>query len=124
MRSSRARWRVIRVAAGVMLAAGALVVVLSRVDRAALWAACRQADAGWVLAALGSVLVTLLLVTARWSVLLGAGRPRLRALWDAVVIGQAVNILFSAPLRRRRPCGRDGGGARPERGRSDGGRRR
>jgi uncharacterized protein (TIRG00374 family) len=97
MTMSRARWRAVRIFAGGALAAAALAAILVRVDRAELWAACRQADAAWLLAGLGSVLLTLVLVTVRWKLLLGSARAPLRPLWDAVVIGQAVNIIF--PLR-------------------------
>jgi uncharacterized protein (TIRG00374 family) len=38
-----------------------------------------------------------MLVTLRWKLLLGPGPSALRPVWDAVVIGQAINIVF--PLR-------------------------
>jgi uncharacterized membrane protein YbhN (UPF0104 family) len=95
--TSRAGWRALRLLGGVALAAAALWTVFIKVDRAALWTAGRQAEARWVLAGLGSVLLTLVLVTVRWKLLLGPGPSSLRALLDAVVIGQAVNIVF--PLR-------------------------
>jgi uncharacterized protein (TIRG00374 family) len=95
--TARAGWRALRLLGGVALATTACWVVLVNIDRAALWAACRQAQVPWVLAGLAVVLLTLLLVTVRWKLLLGPGRSTLRALLDAVVIGQAVNIVF--PLR-------------------------
>ena len=100
MNSRRARWRVARIVIGTLLAAAALYVSFLSVDRAQLWAAFGRANPQWLGAGLGSVMVTLSLVTWRWRWLVGeepGGTPRWRPLWDSVVIGQAVNIVF--PLR-------------------------
>jgi uncharacterized protein (TIRG00374 family) len=95
--TSRSRWRALRAAGSIVLAAAALYAILVKVDPTTLWAACRQVDGLWGLAGLASVLLTLALVTTRWRLLLGSGRAPVRLLWDAVVIGQAANILL--PLR-------------------------
>jgi uncharacterized protein (TIRG00374 family) len=93
------RWRLVRYAGGCLLAAVALYACFARTDWAQVVAACRIAQSFWVVVALGSVMLTLALVTERWSMLLGRdrARPSWGALWDAVVVGQAVNIVF--PLR-------------------------
>ena len=123
--SPGARWRVVRILAGAVLAAAALYLLFASVSGAELRQAIGQARAAWVMAALGTTLLTLGVVTVRWGVLLkipgpipgpdrlrqGYGEsaeasasaeglgPRLSfgGRWNAVVIGQAVNIVF--PLR-------------------------
>ena len=88
----------LRYAAGAFLAVAALYVSFRHVDHAAVRAAMHAASLQWTIAALVSTLATLVLVTVRWGVLLGLhARRHWTGLWSAVVIGQAVNIVF--PLR-------------------------
>ena len=67
---------------------------------AALVMAIRQAEPWWTTAALASIGLSLALVTVRWRVLFGlrnGGAPRLGVLFQAQVVGQAVNIAL--PIR-------------------------
>ena len=103
------RWRAARYAIGALCAVGALYAVAVNVDWTAVLDAFRRADPLWIAAAVAAVLLTLALGTLRWGLLVGAGPfagrhidvgrrgARWRVLWDAVVLGQAVNILV--PLR-------------------------
>lgn len=66
----------------------------------ALMGAVRQADPWWTSAALASIGLSLALVTLRWRVLFGhpdGGAPRLGPLFNALVLGQAINIAL--PIR-------------------------
>lgn len=85
------------VAAG--LAAAALYACTLGVNWGVVLDAFRGAYVPWVGVAVVSVLLTLALATSRWGLFVagGSGRKRWRVLWDAVVLGQAVNIV--APLR-------------------------
>ncbi len=98
MDAPRVRWRMVRFACGGGFAALALYACFAHTPWTQLIAAFRIARVLWIVVALGSVLLTLVLVTERWSRLIG-DTPTLRwsALWNAVVVGQAVNIVF--PLR-------------------------
>lgn len=95
-------WRLARIVGGLLLAVAALYALVVNIDGSALWSALIQADLLWLAVAVVSVLLTLSLVTSRWGVLIADGRMTTRSagtsrfcqLWDAVVIGQAVNILF------------------------------
>jgi uncharacterized protein (TIRG00374 family) len=93
------RTRALRYLVGAILGAAALYACFARIEWQQFKASFQTARASWVAAAVLSVLVTLALVTVRWALLLDArGSPRSwRALWHAVVVGQAVNIVF--PLR-------------------------
>jgi uncharacterized protein (TIRG00374 family) len=88
------------------------VVVGSLIGLVALWLAFRgesldalagaigQADSWWTIAALVSIAVSLGCVTLRWRVLFGrpqAGAPKPGLLFNALVLGQAVNIAL--PIR-------------------------
>jgi uncharacterized protein (TIRG00374 family) len=93
-----------RLAAGVVVALLALYAGVYHVAWGEVLGAFRGVSAAWGVAAVASVLLTLALVTLRWDRLMGpvGSRPpisgaRVRTLWDAVVVGQAVNILM--PLR-------------------------
>jgi exopolysaccharide biosynthesis polyprenyl glycosylphosphotransferase len=101
--SSVARGRALRIAASAAVAAIALYFLAANLRWAELRAAFSTAHPEWVLAAIGTTILTVALVTVRWRSLLGrtadrtSDRVSWRSLWDAVVIGQAVNILL--PLR-------------------------
>jgi uncharacterized protein (TIRG00374 family) len=99
-----------RYLAGAALAVAAVYACVTQVDWPQFASAFRTAHLSWLVAAFVSVFLTLGLVTIRWGVLVnGDGRtevrpyvrrtpaPRWRPLWDAVVVGQAVNIVV--PLR-------------------------
>ena len=88
-----------RYCGGCLLAATGLYACFVRVDWPQFVAAFRLARPFWIIVGLGSVMLTVTLVTERWSMLLGREPPApdWRALWNAVVLGQAVNIVF--PLR-------------------------
>lgn len=92
-------WRAVRLSGGVVLGAAAAYAAAFMVDWTAVASASHQARPRWVAAALISVLVTVSLVTLRWRMLLGPadGETRWRVMWNSIVVGQAVNILF--PLR-------------------------
>jgi len=91
----------------VLCAAAATYVCVASVEWPDVVAAFGGASRPSTIVAIVSVLLTLGLVTLRWSRLVGeappsgrgAGQPmaRWRVLWDAVVLGQAVNIIV--PLR-------------------------
>jgi uncharacterized protein (TIRG00374 family) len=96
-------------AVGLVAAIIAIYSVTANVDWPGVSSAFRRAGLVWTVVATASVLLTLALVTIRWSILVGAGpsrddgpatiRPsaRWRTLWHSVVLGQAVNIVV--PLR-------------------------
>ena len=98
-----------RYAIGALCAIGALYASAVNVEWSQVLDAFRRASLPWTAAAVASVLLTLALVTLRWSMLVGASPAnrngfknerhgaRWRVLWDSVVLGQAVNILM--PLR-------------------------
>jgi len=91
--------RALRHLIGAGVAAAALYASTASLNWTTVIDAFRGASTLWVAVAVVSVLLTLVLVTARWSVLAGnqAVIGRWRVLWNAVVLGQAVNIV--APLR-------------------------
>jgi len=95
----RRNWQSVRYAIGALCAVGALYASALNVQWAQVLEAFRGASLPWTAAGVASVLVTLALVTLRWSLLVDSGLEtrRWRVLWDAVVLGQAVNILV--PLR-------------------------
>ena len=88
----------LRYALGALLAVVALWASLRHVNHDAIRDAMHAASLPWTLAALAATLTTLVIVTWRWGLLLGLGATRhWGRLWHAVVVGQAVNIVF--PLR-------------------------
>jgi uncharacterized protein (TIRG00374 family) len=91
----------VRYAIGAVLAGAALYASFRGVDGRAVLAAMREADWPLLVAAVGTVIATISFVTWRWAIMLraslGSAPVRWRSLWDAVVMGQAVNIVF--PLR-------------------------
>ena len=109
--ADRPQWRAARYAIGALVAFGALYASLSNLSWPEILDAFSRVSVAWTVAAILSVLVSLALVTVRWGLLLGAwswdpalagfnARPASRhwgALWDSVVVGQAVNIVI--PLR-------------------------
>ena len=98
-RAPSATWRTVRYVAGAILGAAAFYVCFATTQWPQFIASFRTAHVEWVVAAVISVLLTLALVTARWALLVDANASARswRALWDSVVVGQAVNIVF--PLR-------------------------
>ena len=94
----RTPWRAARYAAGALCVGGALYASAVEVVWTQVFNAFLHAHLPWTAAAIASVLVTLALVTFRWGVFVNQPhRARWSALWDSVVLGQAVNILM--PLR-------------------------
>ncbi len=101
--------RALRLIVGALVALAAVFAFAGNVEWSLVFAAVGSARPMWTVAAIASVLLTLSLVTLRWGRLLdrepssaptvgiACGRARSRVLWDAVVLGQAVNILV--PLR-------------------------
>lgn len=90
--------RGIRYTIGAALAVAALLASLRGVSHDAVREAIHSARTDWTLASLAATLLTLAFVTWRWGVLLGLdARAHWSRLWNAVLIGQAVNIVF--PLR-------------------------
>lgn len=109
-RPGKAWWRgrPARYTAGALCALAALYASAINVDWRQVFEAFGRASLPWTVGAIVSVPMTLSLVTLRWGRLVGdvaargesAGSvrwSRSRVLWDAVVLGQAVNILV--PLR-------------------------
>lgn len=93
------RWRVARYVGGACFAAVATYLSVTGIDWPRFLVSFQTASIPWVLAAILSVLLTISFVTARWALLLDTPlsvRSWCR-LWEGVVVGQAVNILF--PLR-------------------------
>jgi uncharacterized protein (TIRG00374 family) len=89
-----------RYLAGAALAVAAVYACVTQVDWPQFGSAFHTANLFWLWAAFVSVFLTLGLVTIRWGLLVSgepSTRPRWRPLWDAVVVGQAVNIVV--PLR-------------------------
>lgn len=90
--------RYVRYAIGAVLAAIALYASFRQVDHEAVRDAMHTASLSWTMAAVLSTLVSLTIVTWRSALLLDVpAAPNWGRLWNAVVIGQAVNIMF--PLR-------------------------
>lgn len=89
----------LRQALGAIAGIAILGALAAGVEWSELVAAVRHVSAPWLAAAAISVVATLWLVVARWGLLVGPGastRPW-RIWWDAVVVGQALNVLL--PLR-------------------------
>ncbi len=103
------RWRATRYAVGWLCAIAVVYAAAVNLDWPEVVDAFARASPAGILVAILSVLLTLCLVTFRWGVLVGGEAPvadltgsmlssaRWRALWDAVILGQAVNIIV--PLR-------------------------
>lgn len=88
-----------RLAVGAVLGLAALWLAFRDVEFEAVWAALRQVNTGWLALAQASVLLTLLLQTARWRLLFYPDHRQRGwlALFGAIVVGQMLNIL--APVR-------------------------
>jgi len=84
---------------GFALAVAAIYACAISVDVESVMQAFAGARLQLVIVAVASVIVTLALVTLRWGLLLQDHElpSRWRVLWDAVIVGQAVNIVV--PLR-------------------------
>ena len=103
------RWRTARYAVSWLCAIAVVYAAADSLDWPQVFDAFERVSLAGTLVAIPSVLLTLFLVTIRWGVLVGSEAPvagskgsmrssaRWRALWNAVVFGQAVNILV--PLR-------------------------
>jgi uncharacterized protein (TIRG00374 family) len=89
-----------RVIIGSVVGLVALWLAFRGESPAALLAAVERADSAWTVAAVVSVLLTLMAVALRWRALFGRADgkpPRLVPLFDALVLGQAINIVL--PIR-------------------------
>lgn len=92
--ASRRPWRTIVIS---LLTAGLLALFLRNIDFADAWAATRSAHPAWILAAIGASLVTYLIRSWRWQVLLAPiGTVGFRTSFRATVIGFAANLLLPA----------------------------
>ena len=93
------RANALRYTLGALLSVAALYACFRQLPIDQLSAALRLARPGSVATAVGSVFLTLSLVTARWGLLVAPSQiaSRWRSLWHSVILGQAVNILV--PLR-------------------------
>lgn len=99
MRATRRQWWMgVRFAIGLGVGLVALYLLLRDVDRGALWGALRAARPLWLLAALAMLLTNILAKSLRWRRLLATpGRGiALRALMEALLVGQLVNSLLPA----------------------------
>ena len=85
---------------GAALGALALWLAFRDVEAAEVWAALRQVNYAWVGVAQVSVLLTLILQTARWRLLFYPDHARRGwlALFGAIVVGQMSNILLPVRL--------------------------
>jgi len=88
-----------RVVIGSIVGLIALWLAFRGESPATLVTAIRQADLWWAAAALASIVLSLALLAVRWRVLFGRANraPRLGPLFNALVLGQAVNIVL--PIR-------------------------
>src|SRR5437899_4301173 len=91
--------KTLRYAAGAILGAAGLYASFATVEWPQFVASFQAASVPWVAAAIVSIPLTLMLVATRSALLLNVDRSfRVwRRLWDAVIVGQAVNIVV--PLR-------------------------
>ncbi|OFV92785.1 MAG: hypothetical protein A3H95_14545 [Acidobacteria bacterium RIFCSPLOWO2_02_FULL_64_15] len=91
--------RAFRYLLGAVLGAAGLYACFASVEWPQFVASFQAASVSWVIAAAVSILLTLAVVTTRSVLFLDAGSSfRVwRGLWDAVIVGQAVNIVV--PLR-------------------------
>ena len=96
--AERREWKPLRYVVGALCALVAAYASVVNIRWREVIDAFSQASVAWTAAAVGSVLLTLALVTWRWGVLLER-RPERHwwVLWHSIVLGQAVNIVV--PLR-------------------------
>jgi uncharacterized membrane protein YbhN (UPF0104 family) len=94
--SGRGRW--LRLTLGALLSAGVIYWLSRSLEVSDTWAAIRAAQGGWLLLALGTVLLTLWARLLRWRVLLDSTRVSWSGTLRALVLGQLLNLMLPARL--------------------------